>query len=318
MSAKVFTKLAAKVQDGATYEGTGMFLLAFTENSLNQNPDPIEDDSIVGLGFRDIPQQGPQHTVGSITTNLDLNTCQPLFTAAFGTTAGGGLIFSFGTSNTKKLSLCALTAVNAVQYANVYCKSLKINGSSGNLLKLTAEVFGVTAQDRQAITEFPASTTLPDTPFTFHTAGGTGYVRVGDAVDALSSSDNVQIEDFDFDITVGFDEQFTNEGIRTLTPEWGMVRPEISGSFTLARYSSATVENWRDNQTPLQMELHFVNSSGSITIQIPRFIIDCELTDDDLTKQKVTMNIGRNGVTGTYKNAFMAFASPMRITLAGA
>lgn len=316
MSAKVFTKLAAQIQAGSTYEDDSMCLLPFTANTLNQNIDPIEDESILGLGFRDIPQKGPQHTGGSISLNVDSLSIIPILEAVFGQNSSG--VFEFGTSNTKKLSLCSLCSVNAVQYSNVYPKSFKISGSSAGLIKAEVELFAVDVQARVAVGSFPASPTPPSDPFSFHEAGNLGYFRLGDSADALSSSDNMKIEEFNIDITVGHDEQFTNDGIRTLTPEWGMVVPSISGSFKLARYQDNIVEDWEDAQTPLQLEMLFYKDvSNTLKIQVPRFIINSELTDDDLTKQNVTMQIGRNGVTESYKNNNMAFASPIRITVEG-
>ena len=316
MSAKVFTKLALQIQSGDTYEDSGMVLLPFTANTLNQLIDPIEDESILGLGFRDIPQKGPQHTSGNISHNVDSLAIVPILESVFGQNTLG--VFEFGATNTKKLSICALNSINAVQYANVYPKSFKLSSSSANLLKAEIEVFSVTAQVRSEITNFPASVSSPNDPFSFHEASGTGYVRVGDSEDALSSSDDVEIDDFSFDLTLGNDEQFTNNGIRTLIPEWGMVEPSLSGSFSIARYANNVVDDWEDNQTPLQMEIFFVKGANSIKIQIPRFVVSSELTDDSLTKQKVEMKIGRNGVTGSYKNTNMPFASPMRITVVGA
>jgi len=59
----------------------------------------------------------------------------------------------------------------------------------------------------------------------------------------------------------------------------------------------------------------YKSATQSILIEIPNFIIDVDLSDDDLVKQDVTVKIGRNGVGAAYVNSFMAFNSPIRFTV---
>jgi hypothetical protein len=312
-TAKVLKKLSAQVQSGSSYEESAPFLMPFTSETLSQNYDPIEDMSNVGVGFRDIPQQGPRHTSGSVEQNIDVISCETIFEAAFGANSSG--VFTLG-SNSKKLSLCGLNDANAVKYANVYIKTLKISAAAAGLWNMSYEIVGVTAQDRAATGTFPASPTAPGDPFTFHEAGGTGYVRIGDATDALSSSDEINIEDFNLDITCGFDEQYCNEGTGTLTPIFGQVEPVVSGSFTVARHDSDTYLDWVDAHTPLQMTVYaYKSAAATMLIEIPRFIIKVDMSDDSLTKQNVSMMIGRNGTGSSYKNTNMSFTSPVRITI---
>jgi hypothetical protein len=313
MSAKVLKRLTAQLQAGSTYESNAPIEIPFKTETLSQKYDPINDEAYLGQAFASLPQQGNRHTKGSISQNLDIVSCFPIFEAAFGANSSG--VFTLG-SNSKKLSMCGLNSVNASQYANVYVTKIKISGSAGNLMSVEYDVMSVTAQSRQATSAFPASPTAPGIPFTFSEAGGTGYVRVGDQADALSASDEINIEEFSIDITTGFDEQFCNEGTGTLTPTFGMVTPTIEGSFKLSRHTNDNFQAWSDNETALQMAISLYKSStANILLEIPNFLCTVELSDEELTKPTVTMMIGRNGVGTSYSNSNMSFVSPLRITV---
>jgi hypothetical protein len=227
-------------------------------------------------------------------------------------------VYSF-TNHGKKLSTCSLNAVSANQYANSYIKRMKISGSVSNLMKLEYELFGTTQVVRAATSAFPATPTAPGEPMTFHEMGGVnGYFRVGDSVDTLTSGDDQSIEDFSLEVTGGFDEQYDNANNRlSLIPVYGMAPFQVSGSFKLSRFASLTPLTWADNLTPLQASIRIAKSSTQhITIEIPRFTIQAELSEDDLTRVTCNMVIGRNGTGTNYKNSNMAFTSPFRITIA--
>jgi hypothetical protein len=313
MSAKVLKRLTAQIQSGSTYESDAPFEMPFTAETLSQKYTGINDEAFLGQAFANVPQQGARDTGGSITQNLDAISCEAILEAAFGANSSG--VFTLG-SNTKKLSLCGLNSVNAIKYANAYVKRLRLSGSAGNLWALDYDIMSVTAQAREVVGNFPASPTAPGTPFTFHEAGGTGYVRIGDDTDALAGGDEINIEDFSIDITCGFDNQYCNEGTGTLTPTFGMVTPTIEGSFKIARHDTDNYADWADADTALQMAIYIYKSAtANVLIEIPRLKINVELGDEELTKPSITMMIGRNGVGTSYLNDNMEFVSPVRITV---
>lgn len=308
-------EMAAVVQSGSIYETSATFLLApFTDGMPNQIFDPIENNSIVGHGFRDIPQQGIQHVFEDpITILLDKISCQPWLQALCGAPAVG--VYNIA-SHVQKLSVAALTSLKCHKYANVYIKKLNLKGSVNNNWTLTIDLISKTAEVREVVGNFPSSPTSPDEPFVFHEAGGTGYFRIGDTVDALSASDEVNIEEFSLDIVPGFDGQWCNEGRLSLIPLFGQVPPSVSGSFTVARHDSDTWSVWEEEHTRLQAELYIYKSAtASLKVQIPRFIVQSDLTDDDVTKLNITMQVGRNGLGTAYQNTNMSFNNPVRITL---
>lgn len=313
---KIFRRLACQVQSGSSYEDNAMFLMPFSSETANQTTDPIEDDSITGEGFKDIPMPGTIHSGGPIEQNLDIVSAAPILEAAMGSVTGGVFTFS---NHSKKLSVCSLNSISANKYANAYLKNFKISSSVNNLVKLGYEFFGTTKVDRAATSAFPATPTAPYDPFTFHEMGGTyGYFRVGDAADALSASDDQSIEDFSIEVSGGFDEQYDNDNERlSLIPVYGMIPFSISGSFKLSRFSSTQFLTWSDELTPLQISLRIAKSASKyIQIDIPRLIVSAELSEDDLTRVTCNMTIARNGTGTTYKNTNMSFTSPLRITIA--
>ena len=313
-SVKILNKLCGQIQAGATYEDNAMIKLPFVSNRVNTSYDPIEDESVSGEGFKDIPQQGGRHVgVSGMSLQLDKISCIPIFEAAFGNNSTR--VFTLG-GNAKKMSLCMLDSVNAVKYANMFLGSLTLSGSANQKLMLSADLIGASIEDRAATSAYPSDTPY-DLPFVFQEMGGSnGYVRVGDASDALVA-DNIKIEDFSIQIGSSFGEQFTNDGRGIETPVFGQEGfPEISGSFTVASHTTDQWLQWEEDHTPLQMALlAYKDATATVLIEIPRFVATVELTDDDKTKVKVDMKIGRNGTGTSYRNATMAFTSPVRVTV---
>lgn len=312
---KIFKKLTVQIQTGSTYAANAMYLVPFTSNSLQQSTDPIEDPSITGVGFKDVPQKGPRHIPGTINQDLDVVSCLPSLEALFGTPSSG--VFTL-TGAPKKLSFCSLDSVAANQYATQNVKSMKISGSAAGLLSLETTVFGIISVVRAVRSAFPASPTVNDDPFTFHELDGNayGFFRVGDAADALVAGDNISISDFSVDLEGGQDEQFDNNGILSLAPEFGMSDTGVAFSFTVSRFATAQWLTWADDFTPLQASIRVGKSATKyIQIDIPRFIIKADLSDDAVTKVKVTASVGRNGVGTSYKNANMAFTAPIQVTV---
>ena len=114
-------------------------------------------------------------------------------------------------------------------------------------------------------------------------------------------------------MTSGFDTQYANQQL-SLTPVYGMVGLEVTGSFKISRYSADTFLDWRDAATPLQLNALLFYGSNSLQIEIPNFIAQVSLTDDEATRQEVEMLIGKNGYGSSYVNDNMEFVSPIRIT----
>jgi hypothetical protein len=311
---KVLRALTAQIQAGSTYETDNMFLLPVTSDAVTQMYDPVFSEAALGTGFTDSPSQASRKTGGQISLDVEALGIVPILEAAFGSNVAK--VFTLG-ANSKKLSLCQKTSQHAIRYANVYVKSLMFNSAAAGFLSATADLIGVTAQDRSAVGNFPASPTAPARPFLHHELRGTGFFRVGDHTDALAAGDAVEITDFSFGLSsTGFDEQFVNASLGTATPAFGMVPPKCEASFTVSRFSADTFLAWADADTPLQLDAYFYKSATRVfRVEIPNFKALVDVSDDDLTTLKVTAQIGRNGLGASYTNGNMLFNSPIRITV---
>jgi len=312
---KILSQVGIQIQAGSTFEDSSLTTLPYTGNKFRQVRETIEDSSFYGVAFKDLPQKGVYMVNGGVTANCELNSLAVLLEAAIGNHSAGVSAFAEGTANTKKLSLGRKDGVTYKQYANVYVKSLKLSSTPDNLFMVEPEFIGVTAEVRDSLANWPANVALADEAFTFHEMSGSGYFRVADQADALAAGDHIQINDFSIDIVTGFDEEHYNS-YEILTPVFGQVRPEVNASFRISKHDADTFLSYRDNMTKLQASiLIYKSATKQIQIDIPNFIIDTELTDDDLVKQEVTLKIGRNGVGTTYANSNFSFTSPVRFTL---
>lgn len=318
---KVATQVIFQGQATDAYVDAGANILPYTSWGLTQKTAPIEDDSNVGVAFKGTPQRGQVTPAGSTSFNMDWVTILNLLEYVTGFRDPGDAIFYFdeATPNVSKLSFGKLDGVSYRQHANVYIKSLKISGSSGQNIKCDMELVSSSGEVRAARATFPAmaSFTYPEKPFTFHEMSGTsGYFRIGDQADVLSASDNLNIEEFSFEIVAGFDLDFASENT-PLTPVFGMVPPSVSGSFKIPRHTAETFMDWRDAFTPLQLELNLNKAARNFKLQIPNFTIDANLSDDDIAKQDVEISAGRNGIGTALANEFMDEGknSPIIITL---
>jgi hypothetical protein len=313
VSTKIISKMALQIQAEDTYEDDAMFLIPILSGRLKQTPTLIEDESFAGNAFRDVPQRGTISVTASISFQVDKISIQPILEAAMGHVSSG--VYTIN-DHAKKLSVCFYDGVKNNKYANIYIKSLKITGSVNSKITGDMELVGISPEVRDDLETFPETVTAYDEFFHFHEAqGASGYFRVGDTSGALSAIHDRDIEEVTLDIITGFDEQFCNQ-IRSLTPVFGMSPPSVTGTFRIARYENDTFLDWLEDGTRLQLEMKLYKAAAAVLlIRVPMFILDTELTDDDVTKQNITMTVGRNGIGASYKNTHMAFNSPVQVTV---
>jgi hypothetical protein len=307
VSTKIISKLAMQIQSGASYESNAMFLVPVTRGKLKQTFSKINDESYNGEAFTDLPQKGVQDIEGTISFQVEKITFAKILEAAFGTV--NTLVYTLG-SNTKKLSVVFYDGVKTYKYANVYIKSLKISGSTDQKIMGEMTLIGATAEVRDD-TAFPSYTAHSEY-FTFHEV----TCRIGDQADALAVGDDRTIEEFSIDIMCGFGTQHANTPRTILTPIFGMERPSVTGSVKIARHDADTFLAWRDAFTKLQMSLDIYKSATSrVVLQVPNFIIDCDLSDDDITSNSLSLSIGRNGIGTSYTNTNISYVSPVIATV---
>jgi hypothetical protein len=292
-----------------------MIMVPHTSHTLKQKPVLVMDDGIVGLAFDPTPQLGYYEISGTITFNLDKVSIKPFLEAALGTVAGTNpYVYSNTAVNAKLFSIQTDDGVAVREYGDVYCTNLKISSSVGQNIVAEVTVFGIVQEDRTGNT-WSGTVAMPNPPMVFHEISTTGYCRIGDHADALAAGDNQTIQDFSFELVTGLAPQYDNSRL-SLAPVFGMVKPEVTGTVTLSRHAVNTFLDAQDNVTKQQLEIYaYRGATEYMIIRVPNFIVETDITDDEIAKVTLGMKIGRNGYGTTYTNANMAFVSPLQITV---
>jgi len=319
---KVLRKVAAGYESTpGTYEAPTV-LQPFTSFTVRQNFDMIPDEAIVGIAFRDLPNQGSRKIEGSLVGEIDCGTIDPILHAAFGArSAPGTITYTLPTDkNVISLSIAGLDSQKCYKYAGCYLKNLVIASNAGEKVNYTSEVVGWKAEVREAVGNFPSISTNPDVDkrLLHYNAGETnGYIRIGNHDDALAAGDNMQLENFEVELNWNFDNQFANaQG--TLQPLSGAAgRPEVMFRGKIARHDADTFPGWRDALTKLQADIMIYRSATDILqIQIPNFVLsEITITEDEVAGIEFVAQVGRNGIGTSYENSYMAFVSPVKAIL---
>ena len=284
---------------------------------IKQTWDHIDDNSIIGVMFRDVPLQGQSLVVGKLSGSVDVLTIEPLLLWAFGYASSKVHTLPV-TGNAEAISIVTLDSVKMPKYAGCFCNTFNLKSSASKGLDFSADVIGWKQEDRASIS-WPTISIVPGTKLLHRHLSGTGYARIGDQGNDLASGDNVGLDEFSLDIDWKFATQMDNTQQYTLQPlSAGAGKPEVKASFKISRHSADTFLAFRDAGTALQAELYYyVSSSASLLIRIPNFVIDAELTDDDIVRQSIPCFVGRNGIGTTYtnNNTGMTIVSPVQATL---
>jgi len=318
ITTKVTRKVGWKIEGTpGTYDAPSV-QFPFTEFGLKQGFDLIEDKSIVGVAFPDLPLQGVRKVGGPIGGEVDVATIVVILEAALG--AASSKVYSLPVDkNEKTLTFVSLDAVKANKYAGCVVNNFKLSSKSGAALEFSSDILGWRAEDRDATTDFPSLTTLAGTKLThLHMGQTNGYFRIGDQVNALVAGDNLaNIDSVEVGHNWNFAESMVNDAgtLQLLSGEGG--DPEGDFSFTIARHESDAFKTYRDDRTVLQAEiLYYASSTAQLKIQIPNLIVESvDDTGDNVTKLPIKCRIARNGIGQSYSNANMAFVTPIRITV---
>ena len=313
---KILRKLSYELQSTASYEDSSMVLAPLLSGIPVQSFDSIEDEAIDGGGFRDTSLQGPRKTGGSISQYLDKTSIRVLLKAAFGNEIGVTPQVLSPSDNELKLSIGGLDGVKYNQYADCYVTRLRIEGSAGQAFNVSWDFISPTAEVRAATAGYPTPAAFGER-FSFHEMGGlNGYFRVGNCDDALDSGDNLCVEDFFIEISNMMDYQYSNCGIGSLTPRWGMGgNIQVTAGFTVARHDADDFLSWRDGDTGLQLDANIYKAADSqFRIYLPWTKCKASVSDDPTAKVNVELMVSRNGESTNYYNSNMAYNEPIRCT----
>lgn len=311
---KVLKKVAIKVEASAYVYGAPDTLLPWTEFTVKAVYDMVQDDSIIGVAWRGLPNQGYKTVEGTLAGYLDVLTSEVLLEAAFG--ANSSKTYTLPTTeNAKTFSMAAVDEVKTYLFTGCVIKKFTITSKTGERLAFSADVLAYTkSRDDSA---YPTINVNPGAYLLHRQASGTGYMRIGDQTDALAAGDNQYLDELEISFSWNFDHQFDNSGQTTkqfVSGQGG--RPEAEMKAVLSRHDSDTPLTWRDSRTALQAEFYWYSSAtANLKIQVANFVNQVDVGDDDLPKVSLDCGIYRNGVSTSYDNANMAWNSPVRAIL---
>jgi len=319
-STNILRKLAIKaevVQDPRVYIAPDT-LIGFNSSQAKQEHEMIEDESIVGVAFKDLPLQSIRKVTGTIEADAEDTSIATMLAVAFG--ADSSQVYTMpDDKNERSVSMVYLDEVKTNKYAGCFLNNLKFDSSSGEGLKWSLDYIGYLAEVRDD-TAYPTPSINPGNRFLHQQLCGTGsgYFRIGDQANALDSGDNNdKIESLSLGFNWAFDFMNANcqQSLLPLSGQGG--RPEATFEFVIARHDADTFLAWRDARTQLQADiLYYGSATSQLQFEIPNFVVTAvEKTDDDVTKLNVTLALARNGLGTNYTNSNMTFNSPIRATL---
>lgn len=310
-------KTVAVVREGTPGSYTApTTLLPYTTFDVHQEFEMIEDLSIVGVAFADLPVQGARLILGTIEPQGEVTAIAPLMKWAFGYNSST-LYTCPADKNEEAISIVAKDDVKTYKYAGCYCKSFTVSSAPKGPLIFKFDVIGWKAETRDD-TAWPTISVNPGTRILHQHAGSTnGYARLADQADALAAGDNQEVKNISFGVNWNFDNDFVNDQ-GTLIPLSGHGGiPSADLSIQIARHTSDTWKAARDAATALQAAIrYYAGAAAAMLFEFPNLSIKTmPESGDEVPSQDITFNVARNGRGTTYSNANMSFVSPIRLTL---
>lgn len=314
---KILRKVAVKLE--AVY-GTYLapdILLPLLSGLPKQTWQNIEDESIVGVAFKDLSLQGTRAIEGSHEIVADKNTLPFILEQATGSAVSSTTYTPATTSNAKSFALCMLDGVKTNKYSGLVMNNVRFTSEAENKVKVAFDLLSPKVETRDD-TAFPTIATYPSTEFLHQHLTGTGYFRIGDQADALAAGDNItNLKKFECSINwnhaidpVNAQEQLSSQSAMC----------DVTLSMQIAEHTADTWHAARDARTPLQLQAYwYASATAAFTIMIPNFIItDVAVSEDDKGRVDLTCAVGRNGLGTAYSNANMAFNTPIKFGLVNA
>ena len=113
---------------------------------------------------------------------------------------------------------------------------------------------------------------------------------------------NMQCTEFTLSVDNGYEQLIDNLGV----VEPAFSSPKTSCSF-IVRHDSNTFLDWQDNATEIYVKL----TIDSDIIYLTKALSKVDVTDDELTMQKITLLLGKNGADGNYVNTSVSDHRPV-------
>lgn len=311
---KVTRKFAVKKEGTkGTYEAPDI-LIAFESGLAKQTFTMLEDESITGTAFKNLPLQNVRAIEGSKSVVADVATLPFFLEQLCGAEGIAGVYKPDMQKNDFSFSLASLDGVKTNKYAGLCMNNFMLVSEAENKVKINFDIISPEAEVRDD-TSFPSISTAPTIELLHRHLDGTGYFRIGDQANALASGDNItDLKKIEFGNNWNFALDAVNS-IKQLPAVSGQA--DMTLSIQIAEHTTDNYKTWLDARTPLQLEAYwYASAAATLKLQIPNIIItDVVISEDDKGRVDLTLAVGRNGYGTNYDNDNMEFIEPFALTL---
>ncbi len=258
-------------------------MIPFESESLEKSFARIRSDILRGEAGRRVDVQGNQFVSGTIPVTVTYDSINSTWGRWFGTDlllnlAMGAAAYSthvvsltFSNNSTEIFTLAMTKDVSVWQFQGGKIGDWRLMGNKTDPVK--AE-FDMTFYD------LARGTTNINTAATLATLEGLFFApayirhrdltfRVGPSTATLSTSHNVRIDDWRLEVNQNFiTDDYGSGSKRPLEPVKNGFR-EVAFSITVPRYENDNFANWSTNDTKLQADLTYINSTQQFIVEIP-------------------------------------------------
>ncbi len=286
--------------------------ICFISESLSEVIKEVLDSSLCGHAARSIGQPGTKEISGGFVfpwrTGLALVPLQKFFGTFLPDTPNVGQnTYSLDNSiDGDGYTVAIDKQVDVYEFAGYKASTLTITGNPGDGVRIALDGFAISLSLISVLNTSVTLAALSDegTIILFQDA----TFRIADLADALQTSDELEISDYNIEVNRQLQPVEVNSHNRTEAHENGF--RESTLKFTIPQYQSDFIVEAHRTHTPLQFDVVIVNGSSTKTLQGPKLIVTeykNNVGGPEFVKLDVTCQIIPDP-EGT--NAFMTLQNP--------
>ena len=220
-------------------------------------------------------------------------------------------------------TICFNKQVSNWEIVSAKFNTLTINGEAGGKIMFSSDVIGynlLRTGDAGITNAIAAVTGLSNTTQPQNIAFDDLVFRIGDQSDALSSSDEYCIDNFELVINNNLSEpqfstQCTNHTNSLLTHEpFRNGQRETTLSITLPRYTSDQFFTWLNNGTALQADLKFTSGSYYFNVFLPNIKVNGDAGAPITGAELIKLELSFTALRLAAAHAYMTFTDGDLIT----
>lgn len=247
----------------------------FRSEDLNEMFNQVQDNSLCGPAARPKPQQGTGIVEGSIEYHLRYTQNQLLLKTFFGTYLTDTPVVGTNTYSLdpnidgSSLTVAIDKQVSVWEFAGWKPSELTISGSNTEGIIIEADGMAISLDLASALntTGVLSGLSVSEDIVLFQDV----TLRIGDLADALDSSDDLSVSEFEININRALEATEVNSRNRLEALENAF--RETTLEITIPRYELNTFINFHKNHTQLQASLSVSDGTNTIEFLIPNMLV---------------------------------------------